>query len=84
MAPVLPTYTHLSSTPPPAPQAEIPMPLTDLQHQVWRPGYWAYEDGQFTWVPGTIIQKPAFTAVWMPDHWEKREFGWAFVCGYWI
>lgn len=82
IAPVLPSYVRLSPNPPP-PFAEIPPAIEDLQHKTWRPGYWSYEDGQFTWVPGTIIDKPAFTAVWMADHWEWREYGWAFVPGYW-
>jgi len=83
LAPVLPSYVGLSPNPPPPEPVEIPQPVSDLQHQTWRPGHWSYEDSQFTWVPGTIIQKPAFTAVWVPDRWEKHEYGWVFVCGFW-
>jgi hypothetical protein len=83
IAPVLPSYIRLLPNPPPAPVAEIPPAIDDLQHKTWRPGYWSYGEGQFTWVPGAIIDKPAFTAVWLADHWERREYGWAFVPGYW-
>jgi hypothetical protein len=83
IAPVLPIYVRLSPTAPPEAPVEVPPPLDDLQHKTWRPGYWSYDNGQFTWVPGEVIAKPAFTAVWVFDHWEKREYGWAFVPGYW-
>lgn len=62
---------------------EIPPIIDDPQHETWRPGYWSYDNGQFNWIAGTVIDKPTLSAVWSPDHWEKREYGWAFVCGYW-
>ena|SRR5271170_3472057 len=82
-APIAPKYIRMAPTAPPAPQQETPPQLGEL-NKAWRPGYWSYDTGQFVWVPGTVIAKPDAAAMWLPDHWEKRGFGWAFVPGYWL
>ena len=78
-----PVYLRMSPTAPPAPQPEMVPEISDVRNEIWRPGYWSYGNGQFSWVPGSVITKPSFTAAWSPDHWEKREYGWVFVSGYW-
>jgi len=35
------------------------------------------------WVPGKIMAKPSFTAVWSPDRWERHKYGWGFIHGFW-
>ena len=82
-APPPPKYIRMAPTAPPAPQQET-SPRLDELHEIWRPGYWSYDTGQFVWVPGTVIAKPDAAAMWLADHWEKRGFGWAFVPGYWL
>jgi hypothetical protein len=80
--PPAPVYARFSESAPPAPQAET-KPVINIRSEVWRPGHWAYDNGQFSWVPGEVMQKPTFTAVWAPDRWEKHTYGWAFICGHW-
>jgi hypothetical protein len=77
------SYTQLSPVPPPdvpyepAPRAENPMA------EIWRPGHWSYTGTEFFWVPGVMLPRPSITAVWAPDRWDQRAYGWAFVPGYW-
>jgi len=68
--------------PPPAIEPEVIPPL-DPQTQIWHPGYWALENGQFVWIEGKIIARPDFTAVWAPSHWVHHSYGWAFEAGHW-
>jgi hypothetical protein len=80
--PPAPTYLRFSEKAPPAAQMEM-KPALDIRTQIWRPGHWTYDNGQFNWVPGEVMQKPTFTAVWSPDRWEKHTYGWAFISGHW-
>jgi len=68
--------------PPPPVEPEVIPPL-DPQTQIWHPGYWALESGQFVWIPGKIIARPERTAVWAPSHWAHHTYGWAFEAGHW-
>lgn len=74
---------EIAPVPPPAASEEIKIGLTDTRSQVWRPGHWVYEDQRFAWVPGEVITRPAPFAVWSPDRWEHRTYGWVFIHGYW-
>lgn len=76
-------YMRLSpSAPPQLPFEEKMIPMEPLR-EVWRPGFWDYDGKEFSWVPGHYIYRPDPTAAWMPDRWEQRTFGWAFIPGYW-
>jgi hypothetical protein len=77
--PPAPAFIRLTQSPPPEPMPEIEPMISDFQHETWRPGFWSYDGGQFTWISGAVVAKPAFTAVWLPDHWEKREYGLAVI-----
>lgn len=76
-------YARLApSAPPAAPyeekyQTEFPM------QEVWRAGYWTYDGKQFSWNQGRYILRPEPTAIWIPDRWEQKTFGWAFIPGHW-
>ncbi|MGD0345913.1 MAG: YXWGXW repeat-containing protein [Terracidiphilus sp.] len=66
--PVLPVYVQ-----PPCPEPGL----------MWTPGYWAYGDGGYYWVPGTWVPAPYIGALWTPPYW-----GWSgglFILhpGYW-
>jgi hypothetical protein len=77
------TYLRMAPSAPPEPVFEEKIRSDDPQNEYWRPGFWNYDGLTFDWVPGSLIARPDPTAVWIPDRWELREFGWAFVPGYW-
>jgi hypothetical protein len=68
---------------PPALSTEDAPLLADHRAQVWRKGHWVYQDQRFAWVPGEVLTRPSPTAVWSPDRWERRTYGWVFIHGYW-
>jgi hypothetical protein len=74
---------QLSPVPPPALSDEMKPVLQHPQTEVWRPGHWIYENQRFEWMAGEILTRPSPTAVWSPDRWEHRGFGWAYIHGYW-
>ena len=73
----------IAPVPPPAATEEAKIGLTDVRTQVWRPGHWVYENQRFQWVSGEVLTRPSATAVWSPDRWERRAYGWVFIHGYW-
>jgi len=70
------------SAPPQNMIEEIPENPSPSQ-QIWHPGYWAYDGRSFNWVDGTFMVRPSPTAVWSPDRWDRHDYGWAFIPGYW-
>lgn len=81
-APAAPAI-QLAPTAPPQLRPEAKPVIDNKRTTAWRPGHWIYENGTFRWVDGELMPKPTFTAVWSPDRWEKRGYGWAFIPGYW-
>jgi hypothetical protein len=66
--PVLPVYDQ-----PPVPEPGL----------LWTPGYWAYgEDGYF-WVPGAWVPAPYEGALWTPGYWGWGEGLYVWHPGYW-
>jgi len=78
-----PPILGLSPVIPPQPKPEVAPVLQHPREEVWRPGHWEYEKDQFIWTPGEILQRPNPTAVWSPDVWQHRAYGWVFVPGFW-
>lgn len=78
-----PTYIRMAPSEPPGDEPEEVLRSDTPQTEIWRPGYWAYLHGQFEWVAGGLMARPSPTAVWSADHWNKLEYGWVFVPGYW-
>lgn len=74
---------QLAPVPPPALSDEMKPVLEHPQTEVWRPGHWIYENQRFEWIAGEVLTRPSPTAVWSPDRWEHRKFGWAYIHGYW-
>jgi hypothetical protein len=66
--PVLPVYE----------QPAIPGP-----GYIWTPGYWAWGDNDYYWVPGTWVQPPAVGLLWTPGYWGWRDGIYAWNAGYW-
>jgi hypothetical protein len=66
--PVLPVYV----------QPECPQPGL-----MWTPGYWAYGDDGYFWVPGAWVPAPYEGALWTPPYWGWSSGIYVFHPGYW-
>ena len=66
--PVLPVYVQ-----PPCPQPGW----------MWTPGYWAYGEAGYYWVPGTWVPAPYAGALWTPGYWGFASGLYAWHPGYW-
>jgi hypothetical protein len=66
--PVLPVYEQ-----PPCPQPGW----------MWTPGYWAYGDDGYYWVPGAWVPAPYAGALWTPPYWGWSGGLYVFHGGYW-
>jgi WXXGXW repeat (2 copies) len=66
--PVLPVYD----------QPPIPGP-----GYIWTPGYWAWGDGDYYWVPGTWVEPPAIGLLWTPGYWAWGDGTYVWNAGYW-
>ena len=76
-------YIQMAPMAPPEPLHEyVPIPDEPASF-LWRGGYWIYNGSSFDWVPGMMMQRPAATAIWSPDHWIEHTYGWSFMPGYW-
>ena len=70
--------------PPAAPSAqEAPQGPQPYPEAVWMPGYYAWLNNQYTWVPGKWERPPPGKTMWVPPRWERRDNGYVFVEGYW-
>jgi hypothetical protein len=52
---------------------------------IWMPGYWAWGDGGYYWVPGTWVAAPQTGLYWTPGYWAWDGDYDAYVwnSGYW-
>ncbi|MGC1388030.1 MAG: hypothetical protein WA807_08505 [Steroidobacteraceae bacterium] len=66
--PVLPVYV----------QPPVPAP-----GNIWTPGYWAYANGGYYWVPGTWVEPPQVGLLWTPGYWAAAGGGFVWNAGYW-
>ena len=66
--PVLPVYEQ-----PPCPEPGL----------IWNPGYWAYDEDGYYWVPGTWVPAPFEGALWTPPYWGWDGGLYVFHSGYW-
>jgi hypothetical protein len=66
--PVLPVYVQ-----PPCPEPGW----------MWTPGYWAYGDDGYYWVPGTWVPAPYVGALWTPGYWGWGGGLYMWHPGYW-
>src|ERR1700674_1096371 len=51
-------------------QPEIPGP-----GYLWSPGYWAWGDDDYYWVPGTWVEAPSPGLLWTPGYWGYSDEG---------
>ena len=66
--PALPVYVQPA---PPAPD------------YIWTPGYWAYGDDGYYWVPGTWVMAPEPGLLWTPGYWGWNNGLYVWNGGYW-
>ena len=50
---------------------------------MWTPGYWAYGDDGYYWVPGAWVPAPYVGALWTPPYWGWEGGLYVFHGGYW-
>jgi WXXGXW repeat (2 copies) len=50
---------------------------------IWTPGYWAYGDSDYYWVPGTWVAAPEPGLLWTPGYWGWAEGAYLWHGGYW-
>jgi hypothetical protein len=50
---------------------------------IWTPGYWAYGDDGYYWVPGAWVPAPYEGALWTPPYWGWEQSVYVFHPGYW-
>jgi hypothetical protein len=67
--------------PPPLPAYD--QPLCPEPGHIWTPGYWAYEDRDYYWVPGTWVEAPQIGFLWTPGYWAWGGSAFFFHDGYW-
>jgi hypothetical protein len=58
-------------------------PLCPGPGYIWTPGYWAYGDADYYWVPGTWVLPPAVGLLWTPGYWGYERGGYLWHAGYW-
>jgi hypothetical protein len=71
----------ISIAPPPLVVYEQP-PLPGPGY-MWSPGYWAYADDDYYWVPGTWVEPPQVGLLWTPGYWGFNDGNYVFNAGYW-
>ena len=66
--PVLPVYTQ---------------PICPGPDYIWTPGYWAYGQEGYFWVPGTWVMAPQPGLLWTPGYWGWGGGVYLWHAGYW-
>ena len=71
----------ISVAPPVLPVYE--QPLCPGPGYIWTPGYWAYGESDYYWVPGTWVLPPVVGLLWTPGYWGYDGGIYAWHAGYW-
>src|ERR1700728_177764 len=58
-------------------------PICPADGYIWTPGYWAFYDGDYYWVPGGWVQPPQVGFLWTPGYWGWGGNAFIFHEGYW-
>jgi len=67
--------------PPPLPDYDQPpLPTAGV---LWTPGYWAWNNYEYYWVPGTWVEPPRPGLLWTPGYWAFADGLYGFHPGYW-
>jgi hypothetical protein len=74
-------FISVSFGPPVLPVYEVPpCPQPNL---IWTPGYWAYGDEGYYWIPGAWVPAPFVGGLWTPGYWGWRSGLYVYNPGYW-
>ncbi|HVV42928.1 MAG TPA: hypothetical protein VHC94_17900 [Nitrobacter sp.] len=68
---------------PPPPLPEYDQPPMPAPGYIWTPGYWAWNNYDYYWVPGTWVEPPHPGLLWTPGYWAFVGGVYAFHRGYW-
>src|ERR1700735_540188 len=58
-------------------------PICPADNYIWTPGYWAYSDDDYYFVPGTWVEAPTPGFLWTPGYWGFNNGVYAWNDGYW-
>jgi hypothetical protein len=71
----------INVAPPPLPVYVQPAPPG--ADYIWTPGYWAWGDDGYYWVPGTWVLSPSPGLLWTPGYWGWGGGAYIWHAGYW-
>jgi hypothetical protein len=58
-------------------------PICPQPNLIWTPGYWAYGDEGYFWVPGAWVPAPFVGGLWTPGYWGWNTGLYVYHPGYW-
>lgn len=58
-------------------------PIAPGPNFIWAPGYWAYDEDGYYWVPGTWVRAPQVGLLWTPGYWGWQDGFYIWHAGYW-
>jgi len=67
---------------PPALPVYVQPPCPGIGY-IWTPGYWAWDDDDYYWVPGTWVLAPSPGLLWTPGYWGWGGGLYVWHPGYW-
>jgi hypothetical protein len=68
------------------PPPELPVyeqPPLPAPGYIFMPGYWAYGDEGYYWIPATWVEPPEPGLLWTPGYWGWNSGRYLFNAGYW-
>ncbi len=73
----------IESEEPPPPLPDYDQPPMPEPGAVWTPGYWAWNNDDYYWVPGVWVEPPQPGLLWTPGYWAFVGGAYLFHRGYW-
>ncbi len=58
-------------------------PPLPAEGYLWTPGYWAWNNYEYYWVPGTWVEPPRPGYLWTPGYWGYSDGSYLYHRGYW-
>jgi hypothetical protein len=58
-------------------------PACPVEGHIWTPGYWAYGESDYYWVPGVWVAPPRVGLLWTPGYWGFAGGIYGWHAGYW-
>jgi hypothetical protein len=74
--------TGVAEPPPPLPANQV-QPPAPAPNSIWNPGYWAWGQYGYSWVPGTWVAPPAVGLYWTPGYWAFSLGVFTWSPGFW-